>query len=430
MSLFEMSWPDFWLKAGMFAESIKSLKTSKKKALWIPSLDPHHGLFLFAAALHLELDPIFDEKSALDPDESFLALHPDLWRRFTKAQNLPESGVQFTLTMKGGCLLDGLEAFAKRRIYFCTSGTTAKAKTLCKSALGLLLEARQLQSLYGLDKGSKIITLVRPFHIYGFLHSVLLSLVSGSTAVFWSTQLSLPTLDNGLPLDADLLITVPAHWSTITHLWSQIHTPTVVSSSAFFGEERTLALSEHRHAFDRYFELLGSTETGGIGYRRIDHEGCSFRLFEGVRIEGHENGSRIYSPFLVPDLYVHSPDQFEILENGCVLHRGRADRVFKFAGLRYTLGEIEDLMSRLCGGATVVCAFEENSKSAQGGRLRGWVETTTPSAQDLTSLRTAYQGLGNRPFPGVLHFVPVFPRDAQGKVSLLDLQRLTSQDCS
>ncbi|MBC7533428.1 MAG: hypothetical protein H7318_17790 [Oligoflexus sp.] len=54
---------------------------------------------------------------------------------------------------------------------------------------------------------------------------------------------------------------MPAHWSVLTHLWSDHRTPTVVSSGAFFGKERAAELFKHKESFDRYFEILGSTET-------------------------------------------------------------------------------------------------------------------------------------------------------------------------
>lgn len=431
MSAFVLSWQDFWTRAALLADRLKgdskSSRIESKTKLWIPSLDAQQGLFLFAAALHLGLDPVFDEKSSLDLDATYLQSSPELWQTFAKEQGLPLDNSQFMLSADQGIPVGLLEAIEQRDYYFSSSGSTAKAKTLCKSAEGLLRESKVLQNLYGLQANSKIVALVRPFHIYGFLHSVLLPLTSAGSAVYWSTQLSLPTEENGFPVHTDLTITVPAHWSVLTHLWSDHRTPTVVSSGAFFGQERAAELLKHKESFERYFEILGSTETGGIGYRRVDQEGYAFTLFEGIRVEARTDGgdgSLIYSPFLIPESSISSPDRFEQLADQRVLHLGRADRVFKYAGLRYTLGEVEDMMSKACDGASVVCTFEENSNSPQGGLLRSWIETRTLSAVDLIPLRKKYQSFGNRPFPAALHFVPEFPRDAQGKVSFLELKRL------
>lgn len=430
MSVALLSWRIFWEKAAVLADSLKPDLTGEMSRLWIPMLDTQNGLFLFAAALHLGLDPLFDEKSSLDPDAISLRVTPESWERFAKDQDLASPDTHFMLSAAEGIPLAMIEALAPRTFYFSSSGTTAKAKTMGKSAMGLLREVKLLQKLYDLSPQARIATLVRPFHIYGFLHSVLLPLLANASALYWTTRLSLPTDINGFPDEMDLTITAPAHWSVLTHLWTQLRSRIVVTSGAFFGQARALELLEHKKSFDRYFEILGSTETGGIGFRRVDQPGFSFTLFEGIRLEEKDDGSCIHSPFLIPDPSIHSPDRFEVLADGKVLHLGRADRVFKYAGLRYTLGEVEDLFSTICEGAAVVCVFEEKINVPQGGLLRAWIETSRYTAEDLIPLRKTYQSFGNRPFPAALHFLPAFPRDAQGKVSLLALKSLLPQEKS
>lgn len=374
----------------------------------IPPLSLWDGLVAMGAALHLGCEILFDEKGSVSPSETdFVAPRP------FEARN--ES-----FTLSGDIPPEILASCRKASWGFASSGSTAQPKIIAKSSEGLLAEVDQLSRLYSLEAGDAIVCLVRPFHIYGFLHGFLLPLVTRAQISFWNTGYSLPSPEEGFPNQPKLLVTVPAHFNLLSTIWSFTRTPQLVSSGAPFGQQRLQKLNHRRTMFDHYFEILGSTETGGMGYRRLGVE-TAFTAFEGVRLVMRDEQTLIYSPFLIPETHILSSDMFEDLGPGLFLHLGRSDKVFKYGGLRYSLGEIEEILSGLCEGAEVICHFEADESSAQGGILRAWIESEVMPLH----LRRDYGAKGQRPWPQALHFVPKFPRDAQGKVSLTALKAET-----
>jgi acyl-coenzyme A synthetase/AMP-(fatty) acid ligase len=382
------------------------------------------GLLLLAAGAALGLDIVFEEKTNLNSNELGLFVPS----RELLANFQLEFQNDFSPQIPKICFDGKIPATLKsnlrnRTFYFSTSGSTGDAKAIGKSIEGLLTEVEELKKLYQLKNNSKIVSLVRPFHIYGFLHSFLLPLMTDSTAIYWPVQSVLASLENGFPESPAMLITVPAHWNLIKKIWSETRTEQVVSSAAIFGKERTRELEHYRKSFDHYHEILGSTETGGIGYRLLEEDQAFFTAFKGIHLESHSDGTKIFSPFLYPAQAVVSSDRLEIQDpvKGTFAHLGRSDRIFKYAGLRHSLCEVEDLLKALSEASQVIAAFDEDERVPQGGILSAWIESDG-SQIDLKTLQLNYLAKSSCPYPRRIHLLATFPRDAQGKVSIKQLK--------
>jgi acyl-coenzyme A synthetase/AMP-(fatty) acid ligase len=401
-------------------ELAKTWKLKGKSRLVISHLETGDGLTALCAGLGCGLDLILDEKGTHSIAAQDIAFSPS--PEFVSTIAPPYSSPHASSFELLGDVPRELRAALKdRTIYFATSGTTSTPKLVAKSIQGLLLETQQLLALYGLNSSSAIVSLVRPFHIYGFLHSFLLPILSSCRVQHWNTGFALPSLEDGFIDKPDLLITVPAHLSLIAHIQGFTAVKIIVSSGApLRGPRFQRFLKEgaegRSHARPlRFLEILGSTETGGIAFRRADLNE-EFQLFEGVRIAEDESGAEIFSSFLYPDLSVRTADRFERTGDGRIRHLGRGDRVFKYSGLRYSLTEIEAALAACTDQSAVACFFDEDLAQPQGGRITAFIEAA-PS-----DFRSRYAKDFPLPFPQRLVFLPVFPRDAQGKVTRVMLE--------
>ncbi|RYZ53762.1 MAG: hypothetical protein EOP07_17240 [Proteobacteria bacterium] len=420
-----LSWQKFHELSLALAERLKPHLRSDHSKIGIEQRPVMEGLILMAAGLALGLDPVLDEKSNLN------AKDPELFI----PRNLGDFKSDFDYDMHpliphlqcDGLIPEALKAsFTNRTFYFSTSGSTGEAKTVAKSASGLLAEIVQLKALYQLEENSGIVSLVRPFHIYGFLHSFLLPLFGNISVNYWPLQSVLASQENGFPPTVDLLVSVPAHWNLIKRIWAETYTTRVVSSGSVFGKERSEELAQYKGAFDHYHEILGSTETGGIGHRLLEEQSPVYTLFEGISFEEREGGSEIFSPFVYPERSVFSADRLEINDPSgrTFLHLGRADRIFKYSGLRHSLSEVEDLLKALSECSQVLACFDEVEGVAQGGVLSAWLEGDA-SGIDWKGLQSQYLERTSCPYPRRLHVLETFPRDAQGKVSIAALKAMT-----
>src|SRR5690606_706193 len=107
------------------------------------------------------------------------------------------------------------------------------------------------------------------------------------------------------------------------------------------------------------WEVWGSTETGGVGYRQLGKKRPSeFVLFDGIKLDEDGEGIAVTTPFHHPPSHVvRLADRFSITDDGFI-HEGRLDRIFKWGGSRYSLTEVERQLADILGHGDVRCVFE------------------------------------------------------------------------
>lgn len=261
-----------------------------------------------------------------------------------------------------------------------TSGSTGTPLRCPKTAGQLLGEAEALASTFSIGLGDHVFATVPPHHIYGLLFGLLVPLVSGASFVRETSLHAAPLAAMYGAERANVLVSVPAHLRGLEVLEREAFVPAprrVFSSGAALPEAVSVMLAE-RFGW-RVTEVLGSSETGGIGHRTaVATAGQSaepFAPLPGVVVREGEGGRmEVFSPFVdasAPVPYV-SADRIVVLDGGRFAHLGRADGVVKVGGTRVSLQEIEARLLAI-PGVTDACVWAVQVGGARGHETRAVV---------------------------------------------------------
>ncbi len=226
-------------------------------------------------------------------------------------------------------------------LIFYTSGVTGAPKQVPKKIAQLDSEARTLEEVWGKRAGHTFAT-VSHQHIYGMLFRVFWPVIGGRVsqdrfAEYWERlagKLSAETT----------LISSPAH---LTRLPSA----EVLAGSVpglIFSAGAPLPFEAARETLFQLgsvpIEVLGSTETGGIGWRQQEREDALWTPLPGVRVVANEDGlMRVVSPFADGASPIATGDVVECVGSQFRL-KGRADRIVKIDGKRVSLNRVEEAL--------------------------------------------------------------------------------------
>ena len=184
-------------------------------------------------------------------------------------------------------------------IGFETSGSTGKPKVVFKTLKTMLHEAGSLSNTLTLKKFDIVESYVSPVHMYGFIWSFLIPLIMNISTEFYSPSIKSRT-DTKLRKKA-INVVVPSVWSLMGTNRISSDSLTITSGSPFGEKYERKFLLEYAEKSKRplFYEILGSTETGAIGFRKVGHDLRShFKLFDEVQIKkGAGNERLLYSDF-------------------------------------------------------------------------------------------------------------------------------------
>jgi acyl-CoA synthetase (AMP-forming)/AMP-acid ligase II/3-hydroxymyristoyl/3-hydroxydecanoyl-(acyl carrier protein) dehydratase len=318
--------------------------------------------------------------------------------------------------------LDAVELF--------TSGTTGDRKAVQKTIAHLEDEIAGLEAAWGPElDGRQALGTVSHQHIYGLLFRVLWPLTAGrafrSEALLFPEEM-LARLDDGARA---YLVSTPAHLRRLTMMEKASALGRVCQP--FFSSGGAISGITARDLIDTVgaapFEVFGSTETGGVAWRRQTEDPGStvWTAFPDVRVGAASSGSlHVASPRVSAPGEFTMADRVEMLDDRRFQVLGRADRTVKIADKRLSLPDMED---RLLGhpwvaetaltvvgsaadariGAVVVLTGEGRSRLASAGRRA--------IADDLTTHLARYWD--RVLLPRRYRYVHRLPEDAQGKVT-------------
>lgn len=229
-------------------------------------------------------------------------------------------------------------------LVFFTSGSTGAPKRVEKNLSRLEIEARGLDRVWG-SEAAHVVATVSHQHIYGLLFRIVWPLLSRRTAddtaaTYWedldgklagATLVSSPAHLTRLPPRRDLFTPPPG---LICSSGQLLPADAAQKCAAAFGKPVT--------------EVLGSTETGGIAWRRQTEPEAPWTPLPNVEItQGEESALIVCSPYLQIDAPMHTGDVIEPLSDGRFLLKPRGDRVAKIDGKRVSLTRVEEALAAL-----------------------------------------------------------------------------------
>ncbi len=237
-----------------------------------------------------------------------------------------------------------LPAIPDGRIGFFTSGTSGDPKLCMKAMTQLSAEVAVLGNLWGTPAGAVVGT-VSHQHIYGLLFRVLWPLASGS--VFFSRiHETWESVAESIG-EHGTVISSPAHLGRIPPEVRLRHKPAFIFSSG--GPLTPQAAQGALAQFGCLpTEVLGSTETGGVAWRRQVEPGEAWTPLPRVEVSADADGAlTVLSPFTGASVPVPMGDAVEFLEDGRFRLKGRLDRIVKVEGKRVSLPRVEEALRAL-----------------------------------------------------------------------------------
>lgn len=317
-----------------------------------------------------------------------------------------------------------------------TSGSTGDHQPCAKTAAQLLGEAQALAATFALRAGEVALATVPPYHLYGLLFGILAPLAAGA-AFARETPLHAETVARAArQVGATVLVSTPAHLRGLTVLTRGDLPPLSRVFSSGAPLPRATADELLAKLGLQVTEVYGSSETGGIGWRR--HEDVLKDMFPepawtplpGVTVEVAAEGRLLLrSPFLAPDAPVPYPceDRVEVEARGGFHLRGRLDGVVKIAGKRVAVAEVEQRLLALPAVADAAVVAVE-SPGARGHELVAAVvarEAGRDAGELVAELRRALlPWFDPVVVPRRIKVVPALPREPSGKLTRRKLHAL------
>jgi long-chain acyl-CoA synthetase len=217
-------------------------------------------------------------------------------------------------------------------VTFASSGTTGDPKLYTHSWENLEREAAYFASL--IPGRKRLIKTVPSHHIYGFLFSWLIPNVSGLRVIEQSPEA--PAWEPG-----DLVVTVPF----LLGIWLRRKVPIpkdviFTISTAPFPKEMAEALHD---AGASYYEIYGSSETAGIGFRA--EPTSPFKLLPWWSMEV---SSDIHTPRLRRDdgVVFDVPDEVDIPSPGYILPKKRRDGAIQVGGVNVFPSRVKSVLEQ------------------------------------------------------------------------------------
>ncbi|WP_425219919.1 AMP-binding protein [Ralstonia solanacearum] len=225
-----------------------------------------------------------------------------------------------------------------------TSGSSGAPKAIHKTLAQFDAEVRTLEDHWGAWIGpGAMLASVPHHHIYGLLFRMFWPLASGR-AFGRQTYTEPQALQAALARhETAAIVSSPAQlarWPSLPGFDALSPLPAAVFSSGGPLDEATAAAFASSHGAAPT-EIYGSTETGGIAWRRRN-QSDAWQPFANVAVRREADGAlSVRSPHLDHADWHRTDDAVEFDDAGRFRLRGRLDRIVKLDGKRVSLPEIE-----------------------------------------------------------------------------------------
>jgi acyl-CoA synthetase (AMP-forming)/AMP-acid ligase II len=266
-------------------------------------------------------------------------------------QRLRDRGLAFAGDLPGGLqavagsdddsALHELDLDACTLVLF-TSGSTGEPAAIRKSLRQLDAEVGALEAAFGGLVGDATVQgTVSHQHIYGLLFRILWPL--SARRPFARTRLAYNEELTVLGPEPVALVASPAHLKRLpeTQDWRQLSNALRVVFSSGGALPVDAARDVWRLWRQAPIEVFGSTETGGIAWRRADGSRSSWQPLPGVEWQLEDELLQVRSPHLPTPDWWSTSDRAFATGDGRFQLLGRADRIVKIEERRISLDAIE-----------------------------------------------------------------------------------------
>lgn len=294
---------------------------------------------------------------------------------------------------------------AEQKFGFATSGSAGPVSVHVHPLTHLVAEIAALCDgpLKEVSPSARVVALVPPHHIYGFLFTCLLPAIQTVEVIDLHRKAPSALAREAKP--CDLVIGTPFSWQMVADAGLQLPDGLHGVTSAGPSTTETWVRSGPGRP-DSMTEIYGSTETGGIGSRK-SHQ-APFELLAHLSPSG-AGITRIANPDvrlpLQDQLTWHCTRRFSL--------KGRIDHIVQIAGVNVSPSKVAALIADVPGVAEAVVRLSSV-------RLKGFVVPT----QDVTDIamleKRIYSHLREHlpapARPDALRFGATLPRNAMGKM--------------
>ena len=306
-----------------------------------------------------------------------------------------------------------------------TSGSTGEPAAIDKCLRQLAREVEALQAAFGAQiEGCRVHGTVSHQHIYGLLFRVLWPLAAGRQilprAFFHEDMVS------AMAGHASVLVATPAHLKRIPEQldWaaSQGRLRAVFSSGGPLPAESAHEVRERLGVAPT--EVFGSSETGGIAWRRWEADAPHWHPLPNVQWRVDADGHlEVNSPHLAQPHWWRSEDRAEALPDGGFRLLGRADRIVKIEERRVSLDALQQQLARHPAVAEARVLVLAAARSVLGAVIvpsdEGWQLLREHGRREFsqrlsTHLADSHDAVTR---PRRWRFVEALPANAQGKVT-------------
>ena len=341
------------------------------------------------------------------------------------------SGAVVALTF----LVEG--AIRRRRfsVVFHTSGSTSKPKEIVKTFESLAKEVAFHRKRLGIAPDTVFLATIEPHHMYGTLWREMLPSAVGCKVdpdvILAPEQL----LEKMRGAEKVFFVTTPTFLKRFCAYAGQYDVPQncveIVTSGALLDAETSAAAKRVFGIAPQ--EIFGSTETGGVAWRRqgdAKDRVYDWTVFDPVKVNVSADGRlTVTSPFSFRRNYVMGDGVELSPDDRCFKLLGRMDRIVKIAEQRVSLPEMEERIKALDGIEDVALVSLDGDKGAYLGAV---MVTTDGSfrnhdAKSVLEMRKRLIPIFPKgAVPRRYRFVSELPRNPQGKVLSAELKNLLS----
>lgn len=263
----------------------------------------------------------------------------------------------------------GLARFS-RTLTFRTSGSSGVPKACNHSLASLCQETEELAAMF--SGRARLLCAVPAHHLYGFLFTLLLPRALGlASGAVIDLRASTPAWLARNARPGDLVVGHPEFWDAVARTVPRLPADVIgVTSTAHCAD--AICASLEQAGIARLFQIYGSSETAGIGWRASHRE--PYRLFSYWSSPAEQPGELLRQLPGGAQLTARCQDRLDWLSQRTFLVAGRHDAAVQVGGVNVFPSHVASVLRR---HPQVLDAAVRLMRPEEGTRLKAYVVPTS-----------------------------------------------------